>query len=77
MDNDEAMIKYYQMYVDKVTEKGAAEMAKPAVVAKLTEAYNTMAAGYVNFDKVKAREYFNKTLDPTNAYATQSLKAIK
>jgi hypothetical protein len=53
-------------------------MAKPAVVAKLTEAYNTMA-GYVNFDKVKAREYFNKTLaiDPTNAYATQSLKAIK
>jgi hypothetical protein len=21
MDNDEAMIKYYQMYVDKVTEK--------------------------------------------------------
>jgi hypothetical protein len=30
-------------------------MAKPAVVAKLTEAYNTMAAGYVNFDKVKAR----------------------
>jgi predicted ATP-dependent protease len=37
MDNDEAMIKYYQMYVDKVTEKGAAEMAKPAV-AKLTEA---------------------------------------
>jgi hypothetical protein len=53
-------------------------MAKPAVVAKLTEAYNTMAAGYVNFDKVK-QEYFNKTLaiDPTNAYATQSLKAIK
>ncbi|MFT5253612.1 MAG: cytochrome c-type biogenesis protein CcmH/NrfG [Flavobacteriales bacterium] len=79
MDNDEAMIKYYQMYVDKVTEKGAAELAKPAVVAKLTEAYNTMAAGYVNFDKVKAREYFSKTLaiDPTNAYATQSLKAIK
>jgi cytochrome c-type biogenesis protein CcmH/NrfG len=79
MDNDEAMIKYYQMYVDKVTETGAAELAKPAVVAKLTEAYNTMAAGYVNFDKVKAREYFSKTLaiDPTNAYATQSLKAIK
>lgn len=78
MDNDEAMIKYYQMYVDKVTEKGAEEMAKPAVKAKLTEAYNTMAAGYVNFDKVKAREFFNKTLaiDPTNAYATQSLKAI-
>jgi hypothetical protein len=45
----------------------------------LIEAYNTMAAGYVNFDKVKAREYFSKTLaiDPTNAYATQSLKAIK
>ena len=79
MDNDEAMIKYYQMYVDKVTEKGAEEMAKPAVKAKLIEAYNTMAAGYVNFDKAKAREYFTKTLaiDPTNAYATQSLKTIK
>ena len=43
------------MYVDKVTEKGAEEMAKPAVKAKLTEAYNTMAAGYANFDKVKAK----------------------
>jgi hypothetical protein len=42
------------MYVDKVTEK-VPQKTKPAVVAKLTEAYNTMAAGYVNFDKGKSK----------------------
>ena len=38
-----------------------------------------MAAGYANFDKAKAREFFGKTLaiDPENAYATQSLKLLK
>ena len=37
-----------------------------------------MAAGYANFDKVKAKEFFQKTLaiDPTNAYATQSLNIL-
>ncbi|MEZ7507294.1 hypothetical protein [Flavobacterium sp. Arc2] len=75
LENDEAMIMYYQQYIDLVTKKGPEELAKPAVKAKLIECYNTMAAGYANFDKVKAKEYFQKTLaiDPTNAYATQSL----
>jgi hypothetical protein len=58
MDNSEAMIKYYQMYVDKVTEKDE-EMAKPAVKAKLIESYNTMA-GYVNFDVKQKQKYFAK-----------------
>lgn len=79
LDNDEMMIKYYQQYVDLVTQKGPEEMAKPNVKTKLIEAFNTMAAGYANTDKVKAIEYFNKTLaiDPNNAYATQSIEVLK
>ncbi|WP_371742397.1 hypothetical protein [Flavobacterium sp. 7E] len=75
LEDDKAMIMYYQQYIDLVTKKGPEELAKPAVQSKLVECYNTMAAGYANFDKPKAKEYFQKTLtiDPTNAYATQSL----
>ncbi|EIA10172.1 tetratricopeptide repeat protein [Flavobacterium frigoris] len=79
LGNDELMIKYYQQYIDIVTKKGAEELAKPAVKTKLIEAYNTMAAGYANTDKVKAIEFFNKTLamDPENGYAKQSLNTLK
>lgn len=51
------------------------DKAKP----KFIEAYNLIAANYANFDKVKAKEYFNKTLalDPTNQYALESLKVLK
>lgn len=54
-------------------------MAKPAVIKKITESYNTIGASYANTDKAKAIEYFNKTLviDPTNAYATASLNTLK
>ncbi|HEY4618761.1 MAG TPA: tetratricopeptide repeat protein [Flavobacterium sp.] len=79
LGNDELMIKYYQQYIDIVTKKGPEELAKPAVKTKLIEAYNTMAAGYANFDKAKAKEYFAKTLelDPENGYAKQSLNTLK
>jgi Tfp pilus assembly protein PilF len=79
MGNDEMMIKYYQQYIDSVTAKGPEELAKPTVKSKLIESYNTMAAGYANFDKAKAKEYFAKTLeiDPENGYAKQSLDTLK
>jgi tetratricopeptide (TPR) repeat protein len=79
LEDDQAMIKYYQEYIDHVTAKGAEELAKPNVKTKLVEAYNTMAAGYANFDKAKAIENFNKTLtiDPTNKYSLQSLKTLQ
>ncbi|OCB75234.1 tetratricopeptide repeat protein [Flavobacterium crassostreae] len=79
LEDDKAMIMYYQQYIDIVTKKGPEELAKPSVQSKLVECYNTMAAGYANFDKAKAKEFFAKTLtiDPTNAYATQSLKILK
>ena len=46
---------------------------------KLIESYNNIAASYANTDKAKAIEYFNKTLalDPTNAYAMQSIASLK
>ncbi|MBF7091255.1 tetratricopeptide repeat protein [Flavobacterium sp. ALJ2] len=79
LENDEVMTQNYEEYIAKSTEKGAEELAKPAVKTKFVEAYNNMAASYANTDKAKAIEYFNKTLalDPTNAYATQSLNTLK
>ena len=79
MENDENTIKFYEAYVAAVTAKGAEETAKPAVIKKIAESYNTIGATYANTDKVKAVEYFNKTLaiDPANAYALSSIKQLK
>ena len=79
MENDENTIKFYEAYVAAVTAKGAEEVSKPAVIKKIAESYNTIGATYANTDKVKAVEYFNKTLviDPTNAYALSSIKQLK
>ena len=79
LENDEMTIKYYNDYVNIVTEKGPEELAKPATVKKLIESYNTAGASYANTDKAKAIEYFNKTLaiEPTNEYALTSLKSLK
>ncbi len=79
MENDENTIKYYEAYVAAVTAKGADELAKPAVIKKIAESYNTIGATYANTDKVKAVEYFNKTLviDAVNAYALSSIKQLK
>lgn len=75
--DDAMMAKYYEDYMKVVSEKGPEEIAKNK--GQFVEAYNNIAAHYANFDKAKAREYFNKTLsiDPVNPYATQSLKALK
>jgi lipoprotein NlpI len=71
------IIKYYEEYLKVVTEKGEEEVTK--YKTKFIESYNNIAASYANTDKSKAIEYFNKTLalDPTNNYATESLKALK
>lgn len=77
LENEELIIKYYEEYLKVVTEKGEEEVTKNK--KKFIESYNNIAASYANSDKNKAKEYFNKTLtlDPTNAYATESLKALK
>ena len=79
LEKDDLIIKNYEDYVAKITAKGAEELAKPATVKKIVEAYNSIGASYANTDKVKAVEYFNKslTLDPANTYAAQSVKALK
>lgn len=79
LDDDANTIKNYEAYVAAVSAKGADELAKPAVVKKLIESYNSIGAAYANTDKVKAVEYFNKTLviDPANAYALSSIKQLK
>ncbi len=78
LENDPMTIKYYEDYITKVTEKGAEELAKPAVKTKIIESYNTIGASYANTDKAKAIEYLNKTLsiDPENAYAKESIAVL-
>lgn len=79
LEKEDQIVKNYETYVANITAKGAEELAKPATVKKIVEAYNSIGASYANTDKAKAVEYFNKTLvlDPTNAYATQSVKSLK
>jgi predicted Zn-dependent protease len=77
LEKDEVMAATYQKYLDIVLPKGEEEIAKNK--AKVTESYNSIAAHFANTDKVKAKEFFNKTLalDPTNNYALESLKVLK
>ena len=77
LDLDEIMAANYQKYIEMVIAKGEEEIIKNK--KKITESYNAIAAHYANTDKVKAKEYFNKTLalDPTDSYATESLKILK
>ena len=79
LEKDDVMVKNYEDYVSKTTALGAEELAKPAVKTKFIESYNNMAASFANTDKVKAIEYFKKTLalDPANSYANESLKILK
>lgn len=77
LEKDDVMAATYQKYLDLVLAKGEEEVTKNK--AKVTESYNSIAAFYANTDKVKAKEFFNKTLalDPTNTYALDSLKLLK
>lgn len=76
-ENEEFIIKNYESYLAKLTEKG--ELANATHKTKIVESYNNLAASYANKDKAKAIEYLNKTLaiDPTNDYATKSLATLK
>jgi len=77
LEKDDVMATTYQKYIDVVLAKGDEEVNKNK--AKVTESYNSIAAFYANTDKIKAKEYFGKTLalDPTNTYALDSLKILK
>jgi tetratricopeptide (TPR) repeat protein len=72
----EAMVKAYDEYVKIVT-------ANPEEAAKqkknLVEAYSNVGAYYAVFDKVKAKENFNKALalDPADSYVKSELAKLK
>ena len=76
LENDAMMATYYQQYIDVVTAKGDEEVTKNK--AKFIESYNNIASTLANTDKVKAIEFFNKTLalDPANEYALSSIKLL-
>ena len=73
------MVKNYEDYIKVVTEKGEAEISKPANKTKFVEAYTNMGTYYVTSDKVKAKELFQKALaiEPTNEIALARMKALK
>ena len=79
LENNEAMKKSYEDYVAKTTEKGADEIAKPAVKKKFIESYNNIASTYLTSDKVKAKEYVAKSLelDPADKRALEMLAFLK
>lgn len=77
LGKDDVMAANFQLYIDAVTAKGEAEVAKNK--SKFIESYNNMASFYANSDKAKAKELLNKTLalDPANAYALEAMKLLK
>ena len=77
LEKDTEMATYYQQYIDVVTAKGEAEVAKNK--AKFIESYNNIASTFANTDKAKAKELLNKTLalDPANQYALDAIKLLK
>ena len=79
LENNEVMKKSYEDYITKATEKGAEEIAKPAVKKKFIEAYNNIASTYLTSDKLKAKEYVAKSLelDPLDKRALDLLAFLK
>ena len=80
-NNQEAqakMVKNYEEYIRVVTEKGEAEVNKPANKTKFVEAYINMGTHFITTDKAKAKELFQKALaiEPSNEIALARLKAL-
>ncbi len=77
LDKDDVMAVNYQKFVDLILVKTPEEIEKNKT--KLIESYNNIGANYANTDKVKAKEFFTKTLalDATNAYANDAIKSLK
>ncbi len=73
------MVKSFEGYVQVVTKKGEAELAKESTKKKLIEAYNNIGIVLAKTDKVKAKEYFEKVLalDPADETAVSTLKILK
>lgn len=79
LENNEVMKKSYEDYIAKTTEKGAEEIAKPAVKKKFIESFNNIASTYLTSDKAKAKEFVSKSLeiDPADKRALEMLEFLK
>ena len=75
-ENEEFIIKNYESYLAKLTEKG--ELANATHKTKIVESYNNLAASYANKDKAKAIENFKKAaaINPADTFVKESLQAL-
>lgn len=73
------MVKNYEEFIKVLTEKGEAEVNKPANKTKFVEAYINMGTFFATTDKAKAKELYQKALaiDPTNEIVLSRLSALK
>jgi len=71
-------VPHYEKFIEALSSKPE-NLTDPKNKKDLTEAYNNIGAFYVRSNPAKAKEYFNKTLalDPSNAYASDTMKAIQ
>lgn len=71
------MVPYYEKFIEVVLTKPNAE-SDARNKKNLNEAYSNLGAFYMNSDKTKAKEYFNKALalDPGDTYSSDALKSL-
>jgi len=79
LKNDLLVAKNYEEFIVTVYKKDPKDLTTKAIKTKLIEAFNNVGIIYASTDTFKAKESFNKTLsiDPTNQFAIDSLKALK
>ncbi|WP_423147553.1 hypothetical protein [Rubrolithibacter danxiaensis] len=71
------MVPYYEKFIEVLSARPEA-LNDARNKKNLNEAYSNLGAYYLNSDKAKAKEYFNKALamDPQDKYSSDALKSL-
>ena len=71
------MVPFYEKFVELILARPDGQ-TDPRNKRNLNEAYSNLGAFYMNSDKAKAKDYFNKALavDPADKYSSDALKSL-